>query len=268
MAEDTTVSDADIQDVSLIDNPIAPKTDDAPSEPAKESQEAAADTQDNSTEAAATEAEDTPAPAPDEQPEAPAQPSEQDQAEQAKARAQQEYQNRARTRQQVANQLDQTYGPKTEEQLIEEGYTKQDAQIQALREEMAFQQQRTHIAELNAGLQAEAVNVYNDFPVFNPSSKDYDSEFAQMVEQQYQTAARLQTDESGIVLNAEVPLYDFYQRMNNIYSRGASKGSQQGQQEALQMLARTENVGGSSASGNSSNTLADLEERLGDVVIT
>jgi hypothetical protein len=260
--EDTTVSELDIQDVSLLDTPIAPAQD-APSEPADQGTNEAADTEDKPQEDA-SEANDT------EATEQPAQTTEapKETADQAKARAQMEYQNRQRTRQQVAQQLDQTYGPKSEEQLVEEGLEPAQAQIQALREEMQFERQRTQIAELNAGLQAEAVNVFNDFPVFNPQSKDYDPEFANMVETQYQTAARLQTDESGIVLNAEVPLYDFYQRMNNIYSRGASKGSEQGQQEALQMLARTENVGGSSASGNNSDSLADLEERLGDFVIT
>jgi hypothetical protein len=259
--------DVDIEDVSLVETPIAPK-DDAPSEPAEQGQKATADTPDEP----AKSDDDKPSEGEDQTPAEPQpQPDKDAQAEQRRLNAEaaaRRVQERQRTRQTVQQQIDENYAPKSEEQLVEEGYSQQEAQIQALREEMAFKEQRTQIAEMNAGLQAEAVNVYNDFPVFNPDSKQYDPEFAQMVEQQYMTAARLQTDNNGLVLNAEQPLYDFYQRMNNIYSRGASQGSQQGQQEALQMLARTENVGGSSASGNSSDALADLEERLGDVVIT
>ncbi len=116
-------------------------------------------------------------------------------------------------------------------------------------------------------MQADAVNVTNDFPVFNPNSKEYDPEFTQMVEQQYRQAARLQVDDNNIIVNAEVPLYDFYQQMSNIYGRGASRGQQQGQQEYQQMLSRTENPGGSSSTV-SGNSLSELEERLGNVVIT
>jgi hypothetical protein len=257
--------DVDVEDVSLIDNQIAPKTD-APSEPADEGKEDAAATEDKPAEDAKPETSEG-----EQSPEKPQEtaPDETEQKRANEAAAARRVQERARTRNQVAQQLDQTYGPKTEDQLVEEGLSRQDAQIQALREEMQYQQQRTHIAEMNAGLQTEAVNVYNDFPVFNPESKDYDADFAQMVERQYATSARLQTDENGIVLNAEVPLYDFYQSMATIYNRGQSKGNQTAQADALEMLARTENVGGSSStSGNSSDELSDLEERLADTVIT
>jgi hypothetical protein len=48
---------------------------------------------------------------------------------------------------------------------MEEQQAAVQAQIQAMREEMQYNQQRTAIAELNAGMQAEAVNAMNDFPV-------------------------------------------------------------------------------------------------------
>jgi hypothetical protein len=181
----------------------------------------------------------------------------------------QERQQQQRTKQAVAQQLDQTYGPKTEEQLVQEGYDQRDAQIEALRQEMTYKEQRTQIAELNAGMQVEAVNVTNDFPVFNPNSPDFDPEFTQMVEQQYKQAARLQTDENNIIVNAEVPLYDFYQQMAQIRSQGIARGEQRGQQAYQQMLSRTENPGGSSSTSNKGDeSLADLEARLGDAVIT
>jgi hypothetical protein len=68
-------------------------------------------------------------------------------------------------------------------------------------------------------------------------------------------------------MNAEVPLYDFYQRMADIYNRGTSKGNQQGQTEAMQMLSRTENPGGSSST-TQGDSLQELEDRIGNVVIT
>lgn len=274
---DPIVSENDIADVSLLDTPIAPA--DAPSEPADTSQNNGADTPDkpaaDDSSANATEATDQDADSPtgdepgqDQNP-AQDQPTDEQQREQQQARAQQEWQQRQRTKNRVENQIDQAYGPKTEDELIEEGVPASDAKVEALRQEMLFSQQRAHIAELNASMQVEAVNVFNDFPVFNPKSPDYDPEFANMVESQYKTSARVQTDDNGIVLNAEVPLYDFYQQMATIYSRGSTKGAQKGQTAMQQMIARTENPGGSSsANGNQSNDLAAMEERLGDVVIT
>lgn len=253
----------DIPDVSLMGDDIAPSTDETPSEtPVENAENEGTDTQEESTEGSQETSEGEQEP--EKQPE-------QDDAAAQKARneayARQRIQERQRTKQQIAQQLDQTYGPKSEDDLIEEGLDPAQAQIEALRQEMQYERQKTHIAELNAGLQSEAVNVTNDFPVFNPNSKDFDPEFAGIVEQQYKQAARLQLDDNGIVVNADVPLYDFYQQMATIYNRGTERGAQQGQQEYQQMMARTENPGGSSSTSKG-DSLADLEERLGDVVIT
>lgn len=160
--------------------------------------------------------------------------------------AQRAFQQRQRTRQQVAQQLDQVYGPRSQEDLIQEGYSEADAKIEALRQEMLFRDQRNQIADLNAGLQVDASQVLNDFPVFNPESPDFDPDFAKEVEDLYRQAADLQADEQGIVLQAKQPLYDFYNRMYAMYSRGNSKGEQNGQKNAVKMLSRTETPSGAS----------------------
>lgn len=254
------VSDeVDIEDVSLIDTPdVAPA--DTPSQSEDETPAEGTETQDEPQEAP-SEAEGTTAT--EETPQT---------ADERKVIAQREFQQRQRARQEIAQKLDQEYGPKTEQDLIEEGVSPEQAQIQALREEISYREQRAQISELNASMQTDAVVLQQDFPIFNPNSPEYDPEFTQMVDQQYFQAARLQTadlaDGTKVIVNAEAPLYDFYKQMADIYSRGASKGSQQGQQEAMQMLSRTETPGGSSSAGSSGDSLADLEDRLGDVVIT
>lgn len=275
MADTPTVSDdSDIPDISLVDAlpaADATPTDNKPSESDETKPTQATDTQDKPADKPADKpsTDDTPADKPAEgEAEQKPQQTDADKAERQR-RAQEEYQNRQRVRQQVAQQLDQNYGPKTAEQLVEEGVDAQTAQIQALREEMAYKEQRAQIAELNASLQVEAVNVFHDFPVFDQNSKEFDADFTQQVEQAYRTASRFQQDEYGNIVNAEVPLYQFYQQMADIYSRGATKGNQQGQQEALQMLGRTEDVGGSSPTrGSGDKTLQEMEDELGDVVLT
>lgn len=306
MAETPDVSEADIENVDLTQTDIAaptasdapaPAADDKPDEgaaadePAKPADDAAkpdaADTtaKDKPADPAApadgkpAEGGDKPAEGdqkPADQAAADAQKSPEQLREEQQARARMEYQNRQRTRSQIAQQLDQNFGPKTEEDLVQEGMPAEDAKIEALRQDMLYREQRAQISELNAGMQAEAVNVEADFGLFNPKSPDYDKEYTEMVDAQYKTAARLQTEvvkdaqgrETEIIVNAEVPLYDFYQRMADIYSRGASKGAKVGQQEMQEMLARTENPGGSSSTGNQPGSIEEMEERLGGVVIT
>jgi hypothetical protein len=265
---DDPIVEGDIQDVSLVNTPDIPaqdnSTSDPPAAPAKEDGAEVKDGEQTEPQASG-DAKDTEATAPQEQPTAP-----DDAAKADRDRAAREaYLNRQRTRQQVEQQLDQGYGPKTAEEFQDEGLNAAEAQIAALRAEMAYEKQRTQIAEMNAGLQAEAVNVINDFNVFNPKSPDYDPDFTKEVEAAYKTAARIQTDEeTGIILNAEVPLYPFYQRMARIYTRGAARGGEQAQQQTLQMMSRTEDIGSSSTVSKGEESLAEMEARLGDAVIT
>jgi DNA polymerase III gamma/tau subunit len=283
--EDNTSPVDDMPDVSLVTNDIAPAPDATPSEtPAEQAVQEGADTQEQPKEAEVNTAEG-------EQPPAEQQQEQQPQDDEAAIRARNEafarqrIAERQRTRQAVEQQINQAYAPKTEEDLVNEGYDPAQAQIEALRQEMYYHQQKSQIAEMNAGLQSEAVNIANDFPIFRqflPGTErtdpqtgyvtgtpnpEYDPEFTKMVQESYAQAARLQVDENNIILNAEVPLYDYYQRMATIYNRGTSRGQQQGQQEYQQMLSRSENPGGSSSTTND-NSLEALEERLGDMVIT
>jgi hypothetical protein len=276
MAEDTTTPDViedDIADVSLTDAPdlVADSTTES-GDTAEQAENEGADTgteveeDGKAPDAPATEADSQES---NEQQDAPQQTKAE--RDQAAARA---WQERQRQRQQVAQQLDETYGPKSQDELIQEGLPPEEARFEALRQEMAYKEQRTQIAELNASMVTEATEVMSDMPVFratNPDgtpNPDYDPQFAQAVEQQYRLASRLETDDKGIILNAEVPLYDFYKQMYDIYQSGTSRGVQKGQELAQSMISRTENPGGSSStSGNQSDDLDSMEERLGNVRI-
>lgn len=277
MADDIAPTNAqdddlpDVGDVSLIDNqtPDAPESDKQPSEDAEKPKDGAPaedkKPDDKQPDAKATEATD--------QAEGDKKPDDGQPAEQTKdSRAEREaaaakaWQQRNRTRDDIAQQLDKTYGPKTEQELIEEGMKPEQASVEALRQEIAYRDQRAAIAELNAGMQTEAVNALNDFSIFNPDSPDYDEEYTKMVQSNYARDSRLQT-ENGIIMHAELPLYDYYQQAANLYTRAAAAGRQSSQADVQQMMSRAENPGGSSSTG-STNDLDELEERLANVSLT
>ncbi len=259
--DDTTIDD-NMPDVSLLDNDIA-QPDATPSEPAEPAAPGADTKEETDKEEPATEGEETPESETQETP-----PDEEAARRQQNAdAAARRVQDRQRVKQAVSSQLDETYGPKSEQDLVDEGMPARDAQIEALRQEMQFERQRSTIAELNASMTIEAATVMSDFPVFNPDSKDFDKEFTAMVEENYRQAARLQTDDRGIILSADVSLYDHYKKMADMFQRGTTRGSQQGQADALTMMAGAEQPGGSSTTGRG-DSLQDLEDRLGDIVIT
>jgi len=184
-------------------------------------------------------------------------------------RARQAYMERQHARANITRTIDDNYAPKTAEDIINENddIDPNEARYQALEERLNFEQQRGQITELNATLQTEAVNVEADFPVFNPKSDTYDADFTKLVEDAYQDSANLKFDDNGIVLHAGKPLYDFYQKMANIHSRGAAKDSEKRQQEAIQMAARIEPVGGSSSTSSNRDSSEEFLEKYGNMPI-
>lgn len=177
-------------------------------------------------------------------------------------------QNR-KTRQDVLKQVDENYAPKSEEEFVAEGLSAAEAKIEALRQEMQFRDTRNYIADLNTGLKNDAEIVIRDHPIYDESSPDYDPEFTKEVEEAYKIASRLQVDENGVVLNAEVPLGDFYSRMAKIRERGNVRGQVDGQKDALKMLSRTEPVGSTNTKSTEKSaadmSIQEMEEKYGIV---
>lgn len=260
----TNTEDDNVADVPLFsDIPVAEATTEESSQTEDETPAEGTETEITTDKAETTEAKDTEATGEE--------TTQTDQATQEKGRpdpelARQAYLERQQTRRAAEQAIDQNYRPKTEDDLLEEGLDPVDAKIQAIREDMEYREQRAFIAEQTANVRSDVIGVLNDFPVFNPDSKDYDPDFTKEVEEAYQTAARLQTTDDGLILNAEVPLYEFHKRMAGIYSRGQSRGQQQEASEVIQTMARTEAaVGSSSSSSKSSETLDEMGERLANV---
>lgn len=259
----SNTTDADIENMSLISTTdLEQPSVEATGDTTEQAKDNGVDTQtDETTDDTKVIAKDTEAQAQTEQTEAPTK----GQPDPEKAR--QAYQERQRNRSEIAKQIDENYAPKSAEDFVaEEGISQEQAQIKALEARLSFNEQKNEVVQRTADLTYQSSEVLQTLPIFNPASPEYDPEFTNMVDQQYLQVSRFEADDHGNILNAEVPLIDFYKQMADIYSRGATKGSQQAQANAVQMLSRTEAVGGSS-SANTSSDLDDLEARLGNVRI-
>lgn len=180
--------------------------------------------------------------------------------------ARQGWQQRQRLKEAEQN-FDSAYQPKTTDDLLNEDIDPRDARIQALELQRQFDLERSSVIQLNADMASDAIEVENDFDIFNPKSANYDADFAQEVMKDYRLDAHLEVDERGNILRADRPLYDYIQRRYDSYTRGLSKGSVIGQQTHQEMMARTENPGGSSSQSPtdmSKLSAAELLDRIGD----
>jgi hypothetical protein len=216
----------------------------------------------------------------EEQPEEPEEGSEEAEDEQAKKKkhnaemAKKRVQSKKRTEQELAQDIQQEYPAKTEQDYKDEGLSEREAQLEARLNNFEYQQEVSKIARLNTQLQDDAQRVYKDFPMFDPKDKEnYDPEFAQKVEDRYRRVARFKTEKLGegvIVTNAEEPLYDFYAEMAEVYQKGSSKGASKGQDDALKMMSRAEQPSNQSTpkSGNKKFedlSIQEMEQKLGFV---
>jgi hypothetical protein len=162
--------DDDVADLPLFGQPEAAETTAAPSDTTEQAKTEGVDTEAaKDDDKAPTEAKDTEATAEDSKTdsEATTQETAEDKGKPDPAAAYRAYQERQQTRQAVAKQIEEVYAPKSQDELYEEainnGLTEEqaayEARIQAVEARAEFREQQAQIAELNAGMQAEAVNV-------------------------------------------------------------------------------------------------------------
>lgn len=158
------------------------------------------------------------------------------------------YAERQAVRRQVTQLVDNSAEPFTAADLIEQGVDPALAEIEALKADIQRKEVIQNITELNTGLVGDATQVVRDFPVFDEKSKEYDPSFAKEVEDLYKEASQLVTDpNSGLVLQANVPLYKFYQAAAKWRGAGAVQATARGQKAAERQLAAADPGPSSSA---------------------
>lgn len=183
-------------------------------------------------------------------------------------------QSNQKTRQDVLKQVDEVYGPAEVEAPVLEGLSPAEAKIAELQHQMEqdraqreFEKQRNFVADLNTGLKNDAELVMRDHPVFDENSPEYDAEFAKKVESNYKKAARLEIDSNGIVINAEIPLGEFYAEMAEIRNAGIQKGEVKRQKDTQTMVSRTESTGSTKTTSSdkpfSDLSIEEMEAKLG-----
>lgn len=146
-------------------------------------------------------------------------------------------------RDEVANVNSQVYAPQTAEELVAEGMEPAMARVEALEQKAAMSEFNAHVADLNANLNVEALQVMSDFPVFNPDAPEYDKSLAERARRVYEKAAAIETDDkTGLIVNAQVLPYEIYKEFAEAAQAGKQAGAVKGQIAAEKNLAAVDPI--------------------------
>lgn len=133
-------------------------------------------------------------------------------------------------RKEIEQEIAKAYRTETIEELEEQGLSPEDAEKEILRQENEMLKFNTHVADLNNTLNIEALQVMQDFPVFDPDSSSYDKDLSERVRGLYERAAQTQIDEkTGLVISSNLPPYEFYKAFAETHQVSGEKSRVQGQ---------------------------------------
>lgn len=160
-------------------------------------------------------------------------------------------------REEVAQANAQVYQPATEDELVQEGMSAAEAKVEALRQELQVRDFNEKVAEAQLTIESESQRVLNDFPAFNPDSKEYDQDLAN--EAADLLKANLIFDQNtGQVIGSNVSPYQLYKTLARASTASAVRGQIKGQQDAEKMLANADTAGSAAPPKKASDPLMEL----------
>lgn len=141
--------------------------------------------------------------------------------------------------------IEQGYQPATAEQLMEQGMSESDAKFAALESQVKLGDFSRQVAELNTTVESEAAQVLQDFPIFDPDSKDFNPQLSERVSELYEQAAGAQVDpRTNLLVGINVTPYHFFKTFAEMYQMASAKaqadGQVKGQQAADEQMARVD----------------------------
>ncbi len=146
-------------------------------------------------------------------------------------------------RAEVTDVNSKVYAPQSPEELVDQGMDPAMARVEALEQRTQMAEFNAHVADLNANLNIEALQVMADYPVFNPDAPEYDKALADKARQVYEKAAAVQTDpNTGLIIQANALPYEIYKAFAEAAQSGTQRGAINGQIAAEKNLAAADPV--------------------------
>lgn len=167
-------------------------------------------------------------------------------------------------RTEVASQNATAYPVQSAQELIDQGVDPAIARVEALEQRAQLTEYTNYVADLNATVNTEALQVMADYPEFDPKSPTYNEALATRASAMYQQVAQIQRDpQTGYISQAAVTPYNIFKAFAETAAAGAQSGVVRGQKSAEKMLAAAETTSSSAPKQpKEDNFLAGLTKGL------
>lgn len=130
----------------------------------------------------------------------------------------------------------QVYKPQTAEELVEEGYSAEVAEVKALKQELELQNYNARVVEAQTSLSEQASQVLTEFPMFNPDSDEYQEDIARDAAQALEASLIIDPNTNQIV-GSHLSPYQIYKPIADAFRKSQLQGQIKGQKATEQMLA-------------------------------
>ncbi len=117
----------------------------------------------------------------------------------------------------------EVYFPASKSELIDQGMTKQEAKVEAIRQQNEMETYNTRVTEAQLSINAESEKVLKEFPVFDPESDEYDKDLAEDAAELLQ-ANLIYDENSGQIIGANISPYKLYKTLAWALEVGEIKG--------------------------------------------
>jgi len=144
-----------------------------------------------------------------------------------------------RLKDEVEKLNNQVYQPQTKEELVEEGYSEEEARVMALEQKLELKDYNERVVNAQIGLAQEAQRIEREFPIFNPDSPDYDQEVAANAAEILSASLEIDPN-TGQIMGSRVEPYKLYKAIAGAYQKSNVSGQVAGQKEAVRQLAKVE----------------------------
>lgn len=139
--------------------------------------------------------------------------------------------------QDLLNQVNPETGDYYSPQEIERIAFQQSRELQA--QQVAEQRYSLEVQQNQLAINNEAASVVNDFPIFNPSSPDFNPDVAKQAAQLLQD--NLVYDQNNQLIGANISPYKLYQTIASAYTASAVPNQIKGQRATEKMLSAADN---------------------------
>jgi len=149
---------------------------------------------------------------------------------------------RDKTRREVEQLNSQYYKPQSVEELVDSGMDDVEARFKALEQERAIEKYNAQVSETTNAVNTEVLQVFSDFPQFDPESSEYDKELAAETARTYEQIAGIREDpNTGHIVDVKVLPYNFYKFVANTQKKSLTRGEVSARKNVEKQFATAEN---------------------------